>query len=337
MRLAFVLSDFYVHPEEQGHSVATVEALADLLRWARRQNLALDWRDWLARQWLGPAAAQATPSSSLARQTWELLSRATVTTSLPASCWFATPVHCRAGLNHVQLDARGCLRLSATEMAELLDDFARDFTGSGWQLIDGGDGRLLLGTEARMAAVMTQPPERWLGCNIASALPVGPGAARLRALAGEIELWLFDSSVNRQRAQHGLPPVTQLWLWDRLCSAVWMSPGSPALRIHGRDAALAALLEACGGKLHDLPPALDDLLAGDDSGAAALILPLQEFTGPDLHDFIDRWLAPARDRLQQGSLSTVQLLANERLFDLRARDRWRFWRRRRPWYRVLGP
>lgn len=344
MRLAFVLSDFYLHPEEQGEPAPAVASLANALRHASGQRLAGDWRAWLALRHF-PAtdrAAQVQPAAvSLAREFWLSRMRPAATAApAPAACWFATPVHCRAGLSHVQLDARGCLRLDTAEVTELLAAFGRDFAGSGWSLADAGDGRLLLAANDPVAAVITQPPERWLGCNVAAAQPLGPGAARLRAITGEIELWLFGADVNRRRAQIGLPAVNQLWLWDSACNPGWFAARTPAShdrpRLYGRDAVAAALVQAQAGVVADLPSQCRDLLDMPAAGLAVALLPTQEPGGTDLAGFVEQWLAPSLQAMRQGALRSLQLLANGRIFTLRPRDAWRFWRRRRPWYRVLG-
>ena len=343
MRLAFVLSDFYLHPEEQGEPAPAVASLADALRHARCQILAGDWRAWLALHCSPPrrAAPLQPAQSSLAREFWLLGGPAAMTTDLaPASCWFATPVHCRAGLSHVQLDARGCLRLETAEVAELLAAFGRDFAGSGWSLADAGDGRLLLAARDAVTEVVTQPPELWLGCNIAAALPLGPGAARLRAIAAEIELWLFGIELNRRRAQQALPVVTQLWLWDRACNSDWFVARGPDRRnrprLFGHDAVAAALVQAQSGVIADLPPTYRNLLDMNATGLTVALLPTQEPGGLDLGGFLGQWLAPALHAMRQGELRSLQLLANGRLFTLRPGDCWRFWRWRRPWYQVLG-
>lgn len=344
MRLAFVLSDFYLHPDEQGEPVPAVARLAAALRHAAGRSLAGDWRAWLAQCCL-PASHRADriepAAASLAREFWRSRMDATVgAAAVPPACWFATPVHCRAGLRHVQLDARGCLRLAAAEVAELLAAFGRDFAGSSWSLADAGDGRLMLAARDPVDAVITQLPERWLGRDVAAALPSGPGAARLRAIAGELELWLFDSELNRRRAQQGLPPVTQLWLWDSACDAGWFAarvPGSSLRpRLFGRDAVASALVRAQAGMAADLPPHSRDLLGGDAADVTVALLPIQEPGGPDLARFLEQWLAPSLQALRQGGLRTLQLIANGRLFTLRRRDQLRFWRRRRPWHQVLG-
>ncbi len=344
MRLAFVLSDFYLHPEERGEPGPAVARLADALRHASGQSLAGDWRTWLALRCF-PASSRAArlrpAEASLAREFWLSRMRAAAPAAMaPPACWFATPVHCRAGLSHVQLDARGCLRLDNLEVAELLAAFRRDFAGSGWSLVDAGDGRLLLAASDPVGVVVTEPPERWLGCNVAAALPLGPGARRLRAIAGEIELWLFGSELNRRRAQQGLPAVTQLWLWDGACNPDWFAAGardSHCLpRLFGRDAVAAALVRAPAGVAADLPPQCRDLLDTNATGLTVALLPTQEPGGPDLAGVVEQWLAPALEVMRQGDLRALQLLANGQIFTLRPWDSWRFWRRRRPWYQVLG-
>jgi hypothetical protein len=344
MRLAFVLSDFYLHPEEQGEPAPAVASLANALRHASGERLAGDWRAWLAQRHFPASyrAAQAQPAqSSLAREFWlsHICPVATAATA-PAACWFATPVHCRAGLSHVQLDARGCLRLNTAEVTELLAAFGRDFAGNGWSLADAGDGRLLLAASDPVAAVITQPPERWLGCNVAAAQPLGPGAARLRAITGEIELWLFSAEVNRRRVQSGLPAVTQLWLWDSVCDPGCFAARPPDShdrpRLYGRDAVAAALVQAQAGVTADLPSQCRDLLDMQVAGLTVALLPTQEPGGQDLAGFLEQWLAPSLQATQQGALRSLQLLANGHIFTLRPRHAWRFWRRRRPWHQVLG-
>lgn len=344
MRLAFVLSDFYLHPEEQGEPAHAVAGLANALRHASAQGLAGEWQTWLALRCF-PATSHAAQrqhaASSLAREFWLWRMRASSNVAMaPSACWFATPVHCRAGLSQVQLDARGCLRLNTAEVTELLAAFGRDFAGSGWSLADTGDGRLMLAASDPVAAVVTEAPERWLGCSVAAALPLGPGARRLRAIAGEIELWLFGIALNRRRAQQGLPAVTQLWLWDDDCNPDWFAArvrdSNHRPRLFGRDAVAAALVEPQAGVAVDLPPQCRDLLDTSATGLTVALMPTQEPGGLDLTGFLEHWLAPALEFMRQGDLRSLQLLANGKIFTLRPRDAWRFWRRRRPWYQVLG-
>ena len=48
------------------------------------------------------------------------------------------------------------------------------------------------------------------------------------------------------------------------------------------------------------------------------------------------WFAPARAALEERRLEYVQIVANDRLFRVRAGQGWKFWRRRRNWLESLA-
>lgn len=329
MRLAFVLTDLYL-PDEMPVPVPTpLATLADALRFARKRKLSGDWRDWLANT-TGAATDGPQAAVSLARLLWS-------SPDPPAVCWFADPVHCRPTLDRVQLAADGCLRLDGDDMAELLARFSHDFAGSGWRLADAGDGRLLLGLDRQVASVATVNPQRWLGRDVASALPRGPGAAVLRAVSAELEMWLFGSPLNRQRQIRGLPPVTQLWFWDRSFSPAWLAQratGRIANR-RGSDVSLVAydafaqrLAQAHGIAIRRESSELASLLAGK-AGATVLLQPVHESAGQSLQQFIAQWLEPALRALRSRRVSQLTVIANDTEYRLSRLRFLRFWRARR--------
>ncbi len=342
MRLAFVLPDFYLHDEDRRADAPEWALLAEQLKFARCQSLPGDWRDWLAMQFLvrpAHASIRSSPLVSLAGQIWGR--RAESLSDPPAACWFAVPVHCRAGMDHVLLDGRGCLRLEDHEITEVLACFARDFAGTGWQLRASGDGHLLLAAMSPVEPTATVAPERCLGRNLISVLPSGPGAARLRALSGELELWLFGLKLNRDRVKRGLLTITQLWCWDRSCPAAWFEPIATdrpraSVRILGRDVVAAMLAHVHGGVLSSAMPTGELPMGSVPKDLTVVLLPMQEVDAPGCAQIIDQWLGPARQKLHSGGLRALQVLANDRLFTLGKLDHWRVWRRQRGHFSVLG-
>jgi hypothetical protein len=136
----------------------------------------------------------------------------------------------------------------------------------------------------------------------------------------EIEMWLFEHAVNRARLEDGAPALNGLWLWG----------GGPALT--------------------SLPP-LDGWTAGDDvlfrsfaarsevhasaepsSGVA--VITAQPGTD-EWRDVESRWLEPSLAELASGRIARLDLSAGSRCISVSARSRWRFWRRRRPWWESL--
>ena len=222
---------------------------------------------------------------------------------LPSDAWLAKPLHLIAGLTTLHLPADGVLRLSAEEARELAARFASTFGSDGLALHPLDDGSLLLSGLSPCAAE-TVDPALLSSQGLADAQPAGEGAATLRALMTEIDMWLHDLPLNRRREQAGLPSIRSLWLWGGGVSAA----GFPldhqpvvdvsGLSVHTQD----PWARACCG------------LAGID--CQPLDLSAEFFTQ----------VAAA---LRSGELSKLTLIATDRAVSVRPSDRWRWWRPRR--------
>jgi len=106
----------------------------------------------------------------------------------------------------------------------------------------------------------------------------------------------------------------------------------------GNDAFLQGLGFSVGQKVLPLPPQLADVFSYPDARRAALVIEI----GPMLHTHpnwtffdavaqIDRdFVAPATAALRAGSLDRLVILANDYQLTLRARDRFKLWRRTPP-------
>jgi hypothetical protein len=297
-------------------------ALEFLLARARSTPLpAGGWRTWLwSRQGgrpTGDAGFAGLAAASL---------------GLPDGCyWLATPVHLVAGLDTVRLHPTGMLTLDDAHAAQLAADFARVFSGSGWQLHATGARDLLLSAPVALDAASDDPAD-WLGEDPRAGLPRGPDARALRTLATEIEMWLYGHAVNSARYAAGLPAVSGLWLW---AGGVSRAPDTAASgRLIGDDLVARALW---GGTLSPstttaLPVGWTALRAALPQGERDVWHLLLGFNALE-----DAWLAPLLLDWRAGRVRQIELVAGRRHYVLPAAARWRFWSRRRPWWEGLKP
>jgi hypothetical protein len=331
-RLTLILSDLYL-PEEVARDTAVepqhLPNLDWLLRFAQATRIA-DWRRAVAADLGWPELAAASPA--------ELAAREMLPQSAGASAWLATPVRLEARLDHVRMLDRGLPRLSADERAGWREEFTRAFAP--YELHDAGPRGFLL-TGLTPAAVVTVDPARLLDADIGRALPSGLAARELRRLGAEIEMWMHGSPNNLARERAGLPRLSALWLWGGGVTAP--APARPlapamaaALRFQGDDPAFAGLARVLtGAPPSDAPSGFDAVRAAPDRVLVELT-PLNGAPHDTLQSLDVRWFAPARAALNDGSLTTLDLVANDRWFRIAARPGWRIWRGRKPWLTRLG-
>ncbi len=234
-RCAVILADLYPAASlEELPGAADVPRLPALEYWLSKADVTHEqparipgWYGWLARQWGVPGAARA-PAACVAGAL-----------GIDAPAWLVTPLHYQASLDTMRLHHAGLLSLPLAEQQVLAADFARVFAGSGWHLRATGVRELLL-TGPASEQVDVNPggvdPARLLGGSLVTGQPQGEGAAVLRRLASEIELWLHEHPVNRQRRGSALA-VSSLWPWGGGHPAP--QPAAPAVvaaaELHGGD------------------------------------------------------------------------------------------------------
>jgi len=255
--------------------------------------------------------------------------------------WIATPVHLVTGLTSLHLDRRGILRLPAGDATTIANDFRRVFHDSGFDLMPLDSGDFLL-SGPQMPVTETLEPARSMGGSVVDAQRGSAGNPALRRLGAEIEMWFHDHPVNDARRRRGELPVTGLWFWGggpapgpRL--APEPHPASPPVAF-GRDAYLQGLWASMGEKLLPLPQQLEDVFGYPHARRATLAIEtgsmLQSnptWTFFDAVAQIDRrFIAPAVGALNQGRLEQLIIVANDRQLTLRARDRFKLWRRTPP-------
>jgi hypothetical protein len=327
----------------------------------------------------------------------------------PLTAWVATPVHLIAGLTSLHLDRRSILRLPSQELACFAADFRRTFGESELMLEPTSSGEFLLlirpiaptarrarlvtsldrvapsgpakaptapiatgpttpATTQETIAATTEPARAVIG-DLEGALPSGPGAANLKRLGAELEMWLHTHTLNEARRRRGELPVSTLWLWgggallSTRCSPVsslsttspvtasppTLATAAPSVALRppdnvptelafGSDAYLNGLWHLHGGETQPLPDELSDVLGYPHYQRAVLVAEV----APMLHanpqwtlfealaEIDRRFISPALAALRRSDIESLVLIANNTELRVRRNDRLKLWRRPRP-------
>jgi hypothetical protein len=293
--------------------------LERLLAGADAATEVMDWRadafrviaPMAAMPGVGPAALCAEQGSREAAAPADMRASS-------GSVFVATAVHYVADMNTVRLAAEGILSLRQPEAEVLAADFNRIWHDAGVRLIADRHADLLCAVDQTIT-VTTRDPEDVLDQHIENYLPIGAGAAHLRQLMSEIEMWLFEHAVNRARVAGGAPAVNALWLWG-------------------------------GGPVLTSLPAVAGWTTGDDvffrafasrpdapRGSASRVLVSAAEPGTDpWRDAESRRLESSVADLAKGRIDRLDLSAGKRCLHVSARWRRRFWRRPKPWWEYFA-
>jgi hypothetical protein len=239
------------------------------------------------------------------------------------SVFMATPVHYVAEMSNVRLPVDGLPSLERCDAEKLTADFNRVWGDAGVRLALGSHCDLFCIMD-HVRAATTHDPGDARGRHIDNYLPTGEGAPRLRQLMSEIEMWLFEHEVNRDRIARAAPVVNGLWLWG----------GGAALttlpRIEGWTAGNDPLFAAWERRV-DAAGAIDDSPLPSPATSGVAVFSAQPGTA-QWRDMELNWLQPSLRGLRSGRVERVELSAGHRCFSIGVAWRWRFWRRPRPWW-----
>jgi hypothetical protein len=238
----------------------------------------------------------------------------------------ATPVHLEAGPRSLHLPAGGMLELEPDEAQALAADFNRVFAGDAVRLVHAREALLLCQFDAPLEAATTDP-EQLVGGDVFDSLPRGADAPRLRRLASEIEMWLFEHDVNARRRARAAPAISSLWLWgggalDAPLPAVegWTAGNDPLFAAFPRESRYPRKAQAAGARQ-----------------ARPGVVVIADFPGtPDWWSAEQCFLAPALADLKARRLRGIEISAGQWSFRLSARGLARFWRKPQPWWQTLG-
>ncbi|HEY0768267.1 MAG TPA: hypothetical protein VGD47_09955 [Steroidobacteraceae bacterium] len=336
--IVIVIADLYLPlgaddaPIAAGASWGPVPGIEYAGRFGERAALTQGWREWLAHS-LGREDLAGVAPACIAAAAADVVPHgpspaAANMAGATGTTWIATPLQLTAGASRLHLDQRGILRLPRAQLTQLAAAFHDTFASSGFTLTPLSCGEFLLETPG-IAPVSTTEPARCAGGDVAQALPQGPGAAPLRRLLAEIEMWLHGQALNEARVRRGEPPVTTLWPWGATGRAV--RPERRAARAtllaFGSDAYLSGLWHLQGSVCRALPERLEDVLT--DAHASFAVLVVQCTPGESLGHLDARFVSPALQALRRGEVAKVTLIANDMRVTLRRRSHLRLWRRAR--------
>jgi len=231
--------------------------------------------------------------------------------------YLATPVRYVPTLTRVHLAADGLIALEPAEAAQLAADFNRLFAPA-QRLLAAPTGALFCVLERPLIAE-TQDPAPILGEDVGRFQAGGRDAPAWRALASEIEMWLHEHPVNRERERRGAAALGGLWLWGG--GAPLARPPCLAGWAGGADVFFAAL-DRCESHPRDGRSGVVCVAATPGSAA--------------WRDAETRWLEPALGQLAARRHERLVLSAGRRAYRLGAPQRRRFWRRARPWWEYFA-
>lgn len=324
MTRAIVAVTDFPHPGSLAEPVR-LPALERLLARAAAAPVAVpqDWRHWMQQQVGIRVSGAMLPVARIAR-------------GREGHWLLATPVHLIAGLERVHLHPEGALALDAGERAELEHAFTAVFGEAGMRLEfdERGEGYIEM---PHGIDVTTHDPAEALGRVVDEYLPVGTDAGLLERLMTEIQMWLHAQPLNAAREAAGRLPVNALWLWGAVPEepAVRLPASLPAL--WSTDAYLIGLWRAAGETAQGPGEAVSLWLGrGARRTAATLSLSTMGTTAAGLADTDRDWFEPLLHGFAMRRLDEVTLWIAGRAVLLAQRDRWRVWRRVRPWYEVLA-
>jgi hypothetical protein len=333
--LVFILPDFSAPDAEYANTLRpSLPMLEALLSRSHRSELGSDWRGWLA----ASAAPGELSQFSLASIAGAAFRGPVITQPESTGYWLATPVHFFAGLDSIHLHPTGLLTLNPEEQQMLVADFARVFCDSPWRLELLGQRELLL--SGPQIETHTSDPSLFLGSDPSAGMPSGAGAAALRRLGSEIEMWLHEHRVNQARQTRAEMPVSALWLWGAQpppLPAAFATLAEPQL--FGSDIYAQALWRLQGRQTRPLSGALDAIervpihFASDTVVLYACCSENGMMDG--LMRFEQQWLPGVLRALRRRQLSRVHLIAGAHIFSCSTIKLARFWRRRTAWWEIL--
>lgn len=308
-QLHLALPDVVVSdPDRAEGALARLPVLERLLRVADVRPADADWRRWV----MGLAGASAPPGDLPVGRT--LAAHAGLTPT-PGDGWLvATPVRLVAGLSSVHFDPAGPVDLAPDAAQSLAARQQAEWADPALRLVAAG-ATLLVQLAAPVRAA-TQDPASLAGLGLDAGRPQGPDAARLERLMTELQMWLHERGPAGRdgRAANGL------WLWGGGAGAV--GTGGPWPVLGAADPFLNALARAAPS---------DPARRVDIACVADLVA-----RGGSFADADREWFQPLEARLRDGEISLAELHCHGRVHVLRRGQRWRAWRRRRPWWERLG-
>jgi hypothetical protein len=250
---------------------------------------------------------------------------------------FAAPLHVVAGISRVHLPPEGILAPDAVEREAWRVEFNREFGDARSHLHAVPGGWLLASPGA--AAARDAAPSGLLGAALERRPAQDAAERQLRRLGTEVEMWLLDHPLNRQREARRQPPVNCFWFWDG-ASATDLPPlAQPPRTIHGPaspDAWLAGLARHAGLERVEMADGWDTV----KDQQQGLVVPAADVAAAaraQWEGLEARWFGPMWRALRAGELRALRLQIGATAWQLPDTSPLRWLRRVRPitWWQAL--
>jgi hypothetical protein len=256
-----------------------------------------------------------------------------------AECWMhADPVHLKVHGTRLILADASRLDVTLDEAREFVAALNPHIARDGMKFFAPNPQHWYL----RMAAeprIRTTPTMEVAGRNVEQFLPEGDEGARWRGIINEMQMLLHEHPRNEAREARGQLPLNSVWFWGAGRDHPLSAPYDTTWADHPLATGLAA---AAGMTTRPLPDSGAALLAERGSGTQLVVLATLPTTAyGDLADWRDAvanlerlWFAPLLAAIGGAALESLTLHGLGPDFGyttaMAGRDRYRFWRRRRP-------
>ncbi len=129
----------------------------------------------------------------------------------------AEPTHLRADRDRLLIAESDILQISEDEAKQIINDINKHFEGE-IKLHYLKDDMWILGCNLNLDDLHSYPLLDVIGENADDFLPIGTSRLKLHQIMNEIQMLLFNHSINHLRVEEGLVTINSLWFWDKLLS-----------------------------------------------------------------------------------------------------------------------
>jgi hypothetical protein len=300
-------------------------ALCELLRRGARTPVAGDWQQQVLQHLQGGLSPYGHAAGAVA-------SNALANIVAGSSVCLVAPVHLVAGMSRVHLPPWGVLDLADEQRVQFQLAFEQQFQSDGVRLHALGDGWVL---EAGFAAQADEGgPAVCIGMPLQRAAAMTAAARALRRFGAEVELWLAELPLNRERERRGEPVINSLWCWGGGVKAVVPAHDSMAALYADVVADPWMLGAAASAGIAVQPAAEWRSLRGH--GRRVVVLQGSAAQGMEtLQALESAWFEPILAALRTRALPALRLSVGAWCGDVSG-GRWRrWWQRSQPWWQQV--
>lgn len=170
--------------------------------------------------------------------------------------------------------------------------------------------------------IQTTPTDQVCHQNIRDFLPTGIDATIWIKRLNEIQMLLTDHPTNRQRKQQGQLSINSLWFWGagRLPTDNISSKWDYVI---SDDSVVKGFCQLSDTPYHHLPSSLVDMPLVEN-GNHLIIMTEADLSLTHLED---HWLQPLKQYLDEHKIHAVNIMTDNKRYELNSYSSWCFWRR----------